>query len=75
MKKIKEQEEVVSENQTIGVGVYCKCGGIIYCCTDANYIERGGKKEIDAYFDRGYKVGKISYGDVQKLWGCKCQPK
>lgn len=65
---------VGSENQTTGIGVYCKCGGIIYCCTDDCYSERGGKKEVSAYFDKGYQVGRISKGDVQRLWGCKCQP-
>lgn len=64
-----------SENKTTGVGVYCKCGGIIYCCTDAHYSEHGGKKEVDDYFKKGFQVGRISKGDVQSLFGCKCQPK
>lgn len=61
-----------SERQTSGVGVYCKCGGIIYCCTDDCYKGRGGKKEVDAYFEKGYQVGRISKEDVQRLFGCKC---
>jgi predicted RNase H-like HicB family nuclease len=58
--------------QTNGIGVYCKCGGIIYFCTDSYYSEHDGKKEVEDFFDKGYTVGRISQGDVQRLFGCKC---
>lgn len=56
-----------------GVGVYCKCGGIIYAITNDAY--KKNKKEIDRYFDKGYKVGMVSKSQVQQLFGCKCKNK
>lgn len=64
----------MEQEKTSGIGVYCKCGGIIYCCTDTCYSEHDGKKEIDAYFDLGYSVGRVTKGKVQELFGCKCVP-
>lgn len=56
----------------IGVGAYCKCGKIIYVCTDDCYKHRGGKKEVDWYFDAGCRIGRVTRSEVNNLFGCDC---
>lgn len=55
-----------------GVGVYCKCGMIIYAATKEAYARKETKAEIDRYWDMGYRIGRISQNDVKELFGCKC---
>ena len=65
----------IENEETDGVGVFCKCGGIIYCCTDDCYNNRDGKEKIDLYFDDGYKVGRVTKTQVSTSFGCKCKKK
>jgi hypothetical protein len=57
-----------------GVGVYCKCGKIIYAATnDCLKRDKEAQKDIDAYFDKGYQIGRVSKEDVRELFGCDCR--
>lgn len=57
-----------------GVGVYCKCGKIIYAATnDCLKRDNEAQKDIDAYFDKGYRIGRVSKEDVGELFGCDCR--
>jgi hypothetical protein len=64
----------MSEKIKTGIGVFCKCGGIIYAVTDDCYKrDKHSRKEVDAYFNKGYRTGKVSKSEVQELFGCKCK--
>lgn len=57
-----------------GVGVYCKCGKIIYAATnDCLKMDKEAQKDIDSYFDKGYRIGRVSKEDVRELFGCDCR--
>jgi len=65
---------VVGSDVKTGIGVFCQCGGIIYAVTDDCYKrDKESKKDVDACFDKGYRIGKVSKTEVQELFGCKCK--
>ncbi len=64
------------ENENRGVAVYCKCNKIIYVASDQCLkSDKDSQNEIDAYFDKGYRIGRVSKLDVTKLFGCDCTKK
>lgn len=65
---------VVGSDVKTGIGVFCQCGGIIYAVTDDCYKrDKQSRKEADNYFQKGYRMGKVSKQEVQELFGCKCK--
>lgn len=56
------------------VGVWCACGKILMAATLESYNkDKGTKAEIDAYFNSGHKIGKVSAAEVRELFGCDCK--
>ena len=44
------------------------------CMTEEVYMESGkAKKTVNAAFADGHKAGKVSTGDVIRLYGCQCK--
>jgi len=58
-----------------GIAVYCKgsCEGIIYAVTNKGYKDKEAKKEIDWYWNNGYRMGIVSKREVQEKFGCTCK--
>jgi len=57
-----------------GMGVYCKCGKIIYAVT-CEHLKKDteAQQEIINHIANGYKVENVSKEQVRELFGCDCR--
>jgi len=71
-------ETAISSNGVLGavrnsMGVYCKCGKIIFAVTCEHLkMDKEAQRDLMKYMADGYRTENVSKEQVKELFGCDC---